>query len=93
MKMSFNSIVRLYDRGLKWVLGHEAFTLGILLITIAVNIYLLVDRAQRIFPSRGHRQSERRHPRFPGHFVSGDGAADFAIRQYHQVGSRGGDRP
>jgi len=34
--------VRVYDRGLTWVLRHEAFTLGILLITIAVNIYLFV---------------------------------------------------
>ena len=46
----FNSIVRLYDRGLKWVLGHEAFTLGILLITIAVNIYLLSIVPKGFFP-------------------------------------------
>ena len=38
---AFNYIVRLYDRGLKWVFQHEAFTLGILLVTIAVNVYLL----------------------------------------------------
>ena len=42
--------VRVYDRGLKWVLGHEAFTLGILLITIAVNVYLLVIVPKGFFP-------------------------------------------
>jgi multidrug efflux pump len=46
----FDSIVRVYDRGLKWVLGHEAFTLGILLITIAVNIYLLSIVPKGFFP-------------------------------------------
>ena len=39
-----------YDRGLKWVLEHEAFTLGILLITIAVNVYLLVIVPKGFFP-------------------------------------------
>ena len=46
----FDSIVRVYDRGLKWVLGHEAFTLGILLITIAVNVYLLSIVPKGFFP-------------------------------------------
>src|SRR5271169_2822790 len=39
---SFDFLVRTYDRSLQWVLEHEPFTLGILLVTIAVNIYLLV---------------------------------------------------
>ncbi|MGD0965280.1 MAG: efflux RND transporter permease subunit [Candidatus Acidiferrales bacterium] len=39
---AFSSLVRAYDYGLQWVLRHEQFTLGILLITIAVNVYLLV---------------------------------------------------
>jgi multidrug efflux pump len=38
---AFDFLVRAYDHGLKWVLRHEGFTLGILLITIAVNVYLL----------------------------------------------------
>jgi multidrug efflux pump len=46
----FSSIVRVYDRGLTWVLKHEAFTLGILLITIAVNIYLFVIVPKGFFP-------------------------------------------
>jgi multidrug efflux pump len=46
----FNFLHRAYDRALVWVLGHEAFTLGILLITIAVNIYLLVIIPKGFFP-------------------------------------------
>jgi multidrug efflux pump len=47
---AFNFLLRSYDRGLKWVLDHEAFTLGVLLITIAVNIYLLVVVPKGFFP-------------------------------------------
>jgi len=47
---AFDSLVRLYDRGLHWVLKHEQFTLGILLITIAVNVYLLVIVPKGFFP-------------------------------------------
>jgi multidrug efflux pump len=47
---AFNYMVRLYDRGLKWVFRHEALTLGILLITIAVNVYLLIIVPKGFFP-------------------------------------------
>ena len=46
----FNSILGAYDRGLTWVLRHEAFTLGILLLTIAVNVYLFVIVPKGFFP-------------------------------------------
>ncbi len=46
----FNFIHRAYERGLQWVLRHEAFTLGILLITIAVNVYLLIIVPKGFFP-------------------------------------------
>ena len=47
---SFNWLHRTYERALHWVLEHEAFTLGILLITIAVNVYLLVIVPKGFFP-------------------------------------------
>jgi multidrug efflux pump len=47
---TFNSMLGVYDRGLKWVLRREQFTLGILFITIAVNIYLLVIVPKGFFP-------------------------------------------
>ncbi len=47
---AFDYLVRTYEHGLKWVLEHEAFTLGILLITIAVNVYLLVIVPKGFFP-------------------------------------------
>jgi len=47
---AFNAMLRAYDHGLQWVLKHEELTLGILLITIAVNIYLLVIVPKGFFP-------------------------------------------
>ena len=47
---AFNSLHRTYERALGWVLQHEAFTLGILLITIAVNVYLLIIVPKGFFP-------------------------------------------
>jgi multidrug efflux pump len=47
---AFNAMLRVYDHGLQWVLKHEELTLGILLITIAVNIYLLVIVPKGFFP-------------------------------------------
>ena len=46
----FNFLLAAYDRGLTWVLGHEAFTMGVLLITIALNVYLLVIVPKGFFP-------------------------------------------
>ena len=47
---TFNLLHRSYERALHWVLQHEAFTLGILLITIAVNVYLLIVVPKGFFP-------------------------------------------
>jgi multidrug efflux pump len=47
---AFDALVRVYDRGLKWVFRHEALTMGVLAITIAVNIYLLVIVPKGFFP-------------------------------------------
>ncbi len=47
---AFNALVRVYDRGLKWVFRHEALTMGVLAITIAVNIYLLIIVPKGFFP-------------------------------------------
>ena len=84
-------MVRVYDRGLKWVFRHEAFTLGILLITIAVNVYLLVIVPKGFFPlgdtgnlRGGIRASQdisfQAMERITSRFV-----------EDHQIGSRGGD--
>jgi len=47
---AFRAMVNTYSRGLKWVLGHQQFTLASLLITIAVNGYLLVIVPKGFFP-------------------------------------------
>jgi multidrug efflux pump len=46
----FNALQRAYDRSLVWVLAHEPLTLGVLLIVIALNVYLLVIVPKGFFP-------------------------------------------
>ncbi len=46
----FNWIVNTYERTLTVVLRHPAFTLIVLLITIAVNVYLLIIVPKGFFP-------------------------------------------
>jgi multidrug efflux pump len=47
-----NWLLRSYERALRAVLRHPAFTLAILFITIAVNIYLLVIVPKGFFPEQ-----------------------------------------
>ncbi len=46
----FNALQRAYDRSLVWVLAHEPLTLGVLLIIIALNVFLLVIVPKGFFP-------------------------------------------
>jgi multidrug efflux pump len=48
----FTWMLRTYERSLGWVLRHQAFTLAVLLITIAVNIYLFVVIPKGFFPQQ-----------------------------------------
>jgi multidrug efflux pump len=48
----FEWILRLYERSLTWVLRHPAPTLLVLLITIAVNVYLLAIVPKGFFPQQ-----------------------------------------
>jgi multidrug efflux pump len=48
----FNWILHTYDEILKWVLQHPALTLFVLLVTIAVNIFLLVIVPKGFFPEQ-----------------------------------------
>jgi len=47
---AFNSMLNLYEHSLAWVLEHAALTLTVLLITIAVNVYLLIIVPKGFFP-------------------------------------------
>jgi multidrug efflux pump len=48
----FAWILRLYERSLTWVLEHPAPMLAVLLITIAVNAYLLIIVPKGFFPQQ-----------------------------------------
>jgi multidrug efflux pump len=47
---AFDRVLSLYERTLAWVLSHAALTLTVLLVTIAVNVYLLIIVPKGFFP-------------------------------------------
>jgi len=47
---AFRAILDFYERTLAWVLDHAALTLGVLLMTIAVNVFLLIIVPKGFFP-------------------------------------------
>ena len=60
---------------------HSAVTLAILLMTVALNVYLFVDRAQGFFPAAGHRPYARR-------IIQADQDISFqAMEQLHRSSS------
>jgi len=48
----FDELHATYDRGLRWVLKHQAFTLTVMLITICVNIFLFIIVPKGFFPQQ-----------------------------------------
>ncbi|HEY8055989.1 MAG TPA: efflux RND transporter permease subunit, partial [Terriglobales bacterium] len=49
---AFEAMKRDYDRGLQWVLRHQAFTMAVLLATIALNAYLFIVIPKGFFPQQ-----------------------------------------
>jgi multidrug efflux pump len=48
----FAWILRIYQHSLAWMLRHAAITLGILLLTVGINIYLLIIVPKGFFPQQ-----------------------------------------
>jgi multidrug efflux pump len=48
----FEFVLKTYESTLAWVLRHPAFTLGVLFLTIGVNVYLLVIVPKGFFPQQ-----------------------------------------
>jgi multidrug efflux pump len=46
----FDRILRVYERSLDWVLGHQGFTLNVLLVTVALNFVLIQIVPKGFFP-------------------------------------------
>jgi hydrophobe/amphiphile efflux-1 (HAE1) family protein len=49
---SFNSLAAAYDRGLRWVLDHQAFTLGVTIATVCLNVVLFIIIPKGFFPQQ-----------------------------------------
>ncbi|MGB9067774.1 MAG: multidrug efflux RND transporter permease subunit [Candidatus Acidiferrales bacterium] len=48
----FNSLAAAYDRGLRWVLNHQALTLGVTIATVCLNAVLFVIIPKGFFPQQ-----------------------------------------
>ena len=48
----FNSLLAAYDRGLRWVLKHQLFTLGVMLGTVCLSVYLYIVIPKGFFPQQ-----------------------------------------
>jgi multidrug efflux pump len=48
----FDWLLRQYDTSLSWVLRHRRVTLGLTVVTIALNVYLFVDIPKGFFPQQ-----------------------------------------
>jgi multidrug efflux pump len=46
----FDTLLHLYDRGLRWVLRHQAMTLALTLMTLAATLYLYAVAPKGFFP-------------------------------------------
>jgi multidrug efflux pump len=51
-EQAFEAVQRLYERGLSWALGHRRFTVGLTVVTVAVNVYLFVIVPKGFFPQQ-----------------------------------------
>jgi len=49
---AFESLLHTYERGLQWVLRHQPLTLGIMIATVCVNIFLFVIVPKGFFPQQ-----------------------------------------
>jgi hydrophobe/amphiphile efflux-1 (HAE1) family protein len=48
----FNSLATAYESGLRWVLNHEALTLGVTIATVCLNVILFVIIPKGFFPQQ-----------------------------------------
>ncbi len=48
----FNKLLAGYDRGLRWVLKHQLFTLGVMLATVCLSVYLYIVIPKGFFPQQ-----------------------------------------
>ncbi|MBV8652326.1 MAG: multidrug efflux RND transporter permease subunit [Alphaproteobacteria bacterium] len=48
----FDGLLHVYDSGLKWVLRHQRFTMGVLMVTIAATVVLYIFIPKGFFPQQ-----------------------------------------
>ena len=56
----FGGVMTRYDRGLHWVIAHQAITLGVALLTMALTIVLYLTIPKGLFPTQDTGQLQAR---------------------------------
>ena len=69
----FQGMLDGYNRSLQWVLRHQAFTLGVAIVTTGGHHLALRHRAQGALAVAGHRHDHRRHRCRAIHLLQGHG--------------------
>jgi multidrug efflux pump len=60
IQAGFDRMIRHYDRGLVWVLGHQTLTLGVALATFVLTVLLYVAIPKGLFPTQDTGQLQAR---------------------------------
>ena len=71
-----------------WVLDHPALMLVIFAITLGLNVFLIDENSQGIFPAAGYRRRADGAAGPAGQLVLCHAAGGAAVGEHHQVGSR-----
>ncbi len=71
-EQSFNWLLGHYETGLRWVLRHYVFTLGLWFLTLVATVVLYPGRAERLLPAAGHRHHFRHHRCRSGYLLHGN---------------------
>ena len=49
---TFNQVFALYERGLRWVLRHQAIMLAVTVITLCLTVFLYIEIPKGFFPQQ-----------------------------------------
>ena len=53
----FSTMIAFYDRGLRWVLRHQAFMLGLTIAALGATVALFIHLPKGLFPQQAQASS------------------------------------
>ena len=89
---AFDAMLRVYDRGLRWVLAHQPLALASTIALAILTGWLYVTIPKGLFPRAGHRFHLRPGRGARGHFLRPHGRAAERARRHRPRRSGGVSR-